>query len=1034
MTNYTDKISQYLQYSSEIEALEGNLPSKEKELQSKYSADYLKLERELRGYLTKIKPTVETVCSLYKGKAQLSDGRIRLQDGILKQRYDGANACDVAMAAGNESIKLLSAIIQRVNVDANLREFAIRYNTVTEIYSHTDSLLKKAVAGAMDDYRKRIDALKSKRQAICRDAEEFEAMVTHVLKTDERLRLKAIVNDQLACAEDFATQLSLPLGYEACSGGMLGGDGQKRVLLSLLEWKLHENGVAVIRADRQDIDGKQLSDCAVNTVIQFLFSYPASAKRILLCDSCSSNTVTTFAGILKNSDPELFFDHASGGFIKNSDEDIRASLQELNRIINERIMLLGQSHCKSALEYNHKNRDNPMPIILTLLDGYPFRYENAGDSLESILKNGSSAGVFFLIIENTHEDEDFKYLRKRLPQLDGITDLILDFKVTDGEGYLYKGDKGYLCDTCGDRYDLGALLGALKPSASESLRKTVYLDSVVEKEDFADSARRRKYAKTLSIPIGKQGSNPISVELSADDLNAHLAIIGTTGSGKTAFINSLILSASKLYSPAELELHLILMVKKDFSIFEEEALPHLKTMVTGNHIFAANDVLDFIDEEMKRRSELIGSYGSIYAYNEVAAEPLPRCMIIIDEFYQLVHGSSAAIDRINRIAQVGRSFGISLVISSINFPIEINSIIPLFGNRIEFASGENAGQLIPQAASRQNELTGAKGLCFYSRGGNLHSVTVAFSGEGDRLKEHIQEVKNKYPDCEMELRSEIRAVRIGNEGDAPFTVKRAKRNYDEDGIIRARLGTTYLSGKALEYPFDSKNNLLFLFGHYLKTKMMEASLIKDTLVLSRDVDEPTVYYIDYNKNASLKRAKTVIKSLRDGWVMSGKMVYSGSDEAEDTLDEIKDLIRTREDDEESELYPVLVVIAKADELFEDDDECESLCELISRGKECNVYFAIQCNEPVRFYGSDKYVADAVIFPDRCSEGEEYSSVALCAALEEMPAASTEKGKKLLSNASTSALDPMLHVLCDNNKISVFIPYEYDEDYLRSIVD
>jgi hypothetical protein len=139
----------------------------------------------------------------------------------------------------------------------------------------------------------------------------------------------------------------------------------------------------------------------------------------------------------------------------------------------------------------------------------------------------------------------------------------------------------------------------------------------------------------------------------------------------------------------------------------------------------------------------------------------------------------------------------------------------------------------------------------------------------------------------MELQSQIKAVQVCAEKDAPFSTKRAKSHYDEEGILRTRLGKTYLSNKALEYAFDSKNNLLFLFGHYLDTKKMEASLIKDTLVLSKDIDQPTVYYIDYNKNASLKRAKTQIKRLRDDWVLAGKMEYSGSDEAEETLDEIR---------------------------------------------------------------------------------------------------------------------------------------------------
>ena len=965
----------------------------------------------------------------------LSNGRIYLSEGALSQKYNCQNACELAIRLGNEGIKLLSSIVGRVNVDSNLREFAIRYNTIVEIYANADRLQAQGVSLSMDAYKKEIDALRSKKQTLCKNDSEYRALVNQVRDMGGKLYRRAIINDKLELESNFVSEITLPIGYEAVDGRVFSRDIDAHLIVSLLEWKLHQDGIMAIRADNRDIDSSELSCCVVNTVLQFLFSYPATSKRVLLCDSCSSNTITTFAGILKNGNTELFFDNASGSYVKNSDEEIRASLGELNRIINQRIMILGQSRCGSVLEYNKKNQDNPLPIVLAVLNGYPLKYENASDDILSLLKNGKDAGVFFLITENTYEDEDSKYYRKRLPRLEELTRNIVDFRTKNGKGYLLKNNKQYLSNTCGKNYSLSSILSVFKVSVSNTTGKIVYLDSVVDKEDFASSPRRRKYSKTLSIPFGKQGSNPISIDLSANGPDAHLALIGTTGSGKTAFINSLVLSASKLYSPDELELHLIVMVKGDFKIFEEQGLPHLKTVVTGDRIFAANDVLDFIDEEMKTRGDLIGSYGNIYAYNEVAKKPLPRCVIIIDEFYQLVQGSDDAVDRINRIAQVGRAYGISLVISSIRFPMEVNSIIPLFGNRIEFKSEENAGQLIPQASLRQSELESAKGLCFFSHGGNLHSVRVAYSEEGEKLKSHIAEVRRKYPNHKMELQSEIKPLKVAREQDAPFTTKRAKSNYDDEGIIRARLGKTYLSNKPLEYPFDSKNNVLFLFGHYLDTKMMEASLIKDTLVLSRDIDEPTVYYIDYNKNASLKRAKTIIRAMRDSWVMSGKMVYSTSDEAESTLDEIRDLIKTRQEDEDSELYPILVVIARADELFSDDDLCESLCELMTKGKENNVYFAIQCNEPVSFYGSDKYINDAIIFPDRYNEFDEaYSSNALCTALEAMPAGSTDKGRKLISNASISALHPKLHILCDNNKLSIFIPYEYDENYLKGLVD
>lgn len=1042
---YTNVLNQYLELSTKITELENQLPEKKKTFEKEFSCKYATLKKNLHIYIDKIKPTVTAICNLYSNKVSLS-GEICFSNGSGKFEnpnvlsYNPFNAYDVSQKAADDSITYLRDLLLRKDIDSNLNKFAIRYNTVMRVYLGIDTLCSEAVSISMCDCNKEINKLKAKRDSLFKNANEFNSMLMKLQADGEKMRQKLMIDDHMKFETNFVTEITLPMAYEECDEKSLtNNNNQKRIILSLLEWKLHEDGIMIIKSNKSDIDSTDLTDCTINTIIKFLFSYPAKSKRILLCDSASSNAITTFAGILKNEDLELFFDNANGSFVKNSEDDIRTSISNLNKTINQRIMTLGQSRHSNVLEYNNKNPDNPMPLILVFLNAFPFRYEGATDDLVSAFKNGKAAGVYFIITEDICGDEDSKYYRKAVPKLEEITKNIAEYSIADGKGYLGKNSKIYVANTRGEKYNIHSVLSAFKKSVKNE-SNTVYLDNVVGKEDFHNNERRQKYSKVLSIPIGKQGSNPISIDLNADGTGAHLAVIGTTGSGKTAFMNSFILSASNLYSPDELELHLIVMVKEDFKVFEEERLPHLKTVVTGDNIFSANDVLDFIDDEMKRRGNLIGSYGNIYAYNTNAKndhkKPLPRCVIIIDEFYQLVQGNDEAIDRINRIAQVGRAYGISLVISSIRFPMEVNSIIPLFGNRIEFKSDENAGQLIPQAANRQSELIGFKGSCFFERGGDIKHVRVAFSEEGEKLKNHIKNVRNKYSDFEMNLQSEIKAVNVRNEQDAPFSTKKAKINYTEEGIIRARLGTTYLSNRALEYPFTSKNNLLFLLGDYIATKTMEASLIKDTLLLSENVDSPTVYYLDYNKNASLRRAKYMVKDLMLKWAQAEKMIYSSSDEFCDTLNEIKKLIQTRQDDYDSDLSPVLVVIAKADEIFSDDNENirDDLLSIIDNGKENNVYFAIQCSEPISFFGCDKYLKDAIIFPDRYGDSADYASTELCAALEAMPAGSTEQGKKLIRNASQTAMDPHLHILCDNNRISVFIPYEYDEKYLSGILD
>ena len=118
--NNAQKISEYLQIAKRIEAMENALSMKESELKNQFNNSYERLKRDLNGYLGKIKPTVETVCSIYKTKATLSNGRIALCDGIYKAEYTPLNACEVAVRLGNESIKLLAMIVGKNNVDANL--------------------------------------------------------------------------------------------------------------------------------------------------------------------------------------------------------------------------------------------------------------------------------------------------------------------------------------------------------------------------------------------------------------------------------------------------------------------------------------------------------------------------------------------------------------------------------------------------------------------------------------------------------------------------------------------------------------------------------------------------------------------------------------------------------------------------------------------------------------------------------------------------------------------------------------------------
>ena len=93
------------------------------------------------------------------------------------------------------------------------------------------------------------------------------------------------------------------------------------------------------------------------------------------------------------------------------------------------------------------------------------------------------------------------------------------------------------------------------------------------------------------------------------------------------------------------------------------------------------------------------------------------------------------------------------------------------------------------------------------------------------------------------LRSRSEAGSIGDERDVPFTLRRAKDHYDDEGVIRTRLGKVYLSDRALEYPFDAKNNLTAMAETINGTRYTTSyTYDDDNRVTSKTTDGITVEY------------------------------------------------------------------------------------------------------------------------------------------------------------------------------------------------
>ena len=186
-----------------------------------------------------------------------------------------------------------------------------------------------------------------------------------------------------------------------------------------------------------------------------------------------------------------------------------------------------------------------------------------------------------------------------------------------------------------------------------------------------------RYGRTTAVPIGIGADGPFVVDVRAD--GPHALIAGTTGAGKSELLQTLIASLAAANRPDAM--NFVLIDYKGGSAFKDCArLPHTVGMVSDLDGHLTERALASLAAELKRREEILLAAGAkdIEDYWEAtsrargrfspapasAAEPLPRLMLVIDEFASLVAELPDFVAGLVGIAQRGRSLGVHLVLAT----------------------------------------------------------------------------------------------------------------------------------------------------------------------------------------------------------------------------------------------------------------------------------------------------------------------------------------------------------------------------------
>ncbi|GGA37246.1 DNA translocase FtsK [Psychrobacillus lasiicapitis] len=194
------------------------------------------------------------------------------------------------------------------------------------------------------------------------------------------------------------------------------------------------------------------------------------------------------------------------------------------------------------------------------------------------------------------------------------------------------------------------------------------------------TSRAVRISEVLNTDVFVQSDSPLEAALGLDltgkpvtlDLRKmpHGLIAGATGSGKSVFINSLLVSL--LYKATPEEVKLLLIDPKMVELAPFNHIPHLISPVITD-VKAATAALKWAVEEMERRYQLFAHIGvrDISRYNALAtekrkfAQKLPYIVIVIDELADLMMMAPAEVeDAICRIAQKARACGIHLALAT----------------------------------------------------------------------------------------------------------------------------------------------------------------------------------------------------------------------------------------------------------------------------------------------------------------------------------------------------------------------------------
>ena len=319
-------------------------------------------------------------------------------------------------------------------------------------------------------------------------------------------------------------------------------------------------------------------------------------------------------------------------------------------------------------------------------------------------------------------------------------------------------------------------------------RENVYLSEILNTTDF-----KKKEIK-LPIALGKSISGkPIVGDLFS---MPHLLIAGTTGSGKSVCINTIILSLLYRHTPDKCKF--ILIDPKMLELSTYEGIPHLLCPVITEAKKAAS-VLGWVVKEMESRYRLMTKEGvrNIDGYNAKHKLPMPYIVVVVDEMSDLMLVAGKEIENyIQKLSQMARAAGIHIIMATQRPSVDVitGTIKANFPTRISFQVTSKIDSRTILGEQGAEQLLGKGDMLYMSSANRIVRIHAPFVSDNEIEKINSFLRSQAEPDYVDEILNFADEKEIGdspNQGDKDELYQQALEIIRSEG----KASTSFLQRK-----------------------------------------------------------------------------------------------------------------------------------------------------------------------------------------------------------------------------------------------